>query len=575
MLFAVVIMFHSLEGNELNAASSQYDECERIDTPAESEFLEAVKIFADNVLTNGRDTYGEIHSPLFVDGISVVTGDPVLWDFYDGDTWILSNFASQQNLMRVLNGLTGITCDESYKKAAADAVQYMFDHQAGSNGLLYWGGHQFVDLYTMQNQFESRPHELKNHFPLYSFMWEVDEESTRQMLKAIWNAHILDWGVLDLNRHGSYNLEMGRLWDHDFKYPEPFFEGEGLTFINAGSDMIQVGMALYHLDGNENAKTWATRLYQQYVNARHSETGLGAYQYSKPKQRNSPPKEGPLEGELTYSSYGDRAKNQFSSEYGSIALEGNVMWGSRVRTIYGQSAVILLHIAEMLKGSTAGEDFLNWTLHGMKAIINHAYKPDSNSFLPMWADGKDLTGQVFPRTGYYGEKETEFSSVKPGGTMMISFTRAVRLTEGDEKIWNVVRHMFIDNDLGDPGNSAADEPSLNLNTTVSDPDILISVLELYKLTGEEPFIILAERIGNNILEERFHDGYFLPSEKHKYARFDVFEPLALLHLIASKHGKTHLVPPYLTGSGSTDGEKFVEGIDGRPTDQLIYEETID
>lgn len=477
--------------------------------------------------------------------------------------------------MRVLIGLTGLTCDESYKKAAADAVQYMFDHQTGSNGLLYWGGHQFVDLYTMQNQFESRPHELKNHFPLYSFMWEVDEESTRQMLKAIWNAHILDWGVLDLNRHGKYNLEMGKLWDHDFKNPEPFFEGEGLTFINAGSDMIQVGMALYHLDGNENAKTWATRLYQQYVNARHPETGLGVYQYSKPKQRNTPPEDGPLEGELTYSSYGDRAQNQFGSVYGSVALEGNVMWGNRIRTIYGQSAVILLHIAEMLEGSAAGDDFLNWTLDGMKAIANHTYKPDDNSFLPMWTDGKDLTGQVFPRTGYYGEKGTEFRSIKPDGTMMISFTRAVRLTEGDENIWNVVRHMFIDHDLGDPGNSISEGPSLNLTTSVSNPDILIAVLELYKLTGEEPYIILAERIGKNILAERFHDGYFLPSKKHKYARFDTLEPLALLHLIASKHGKTHLVPPYLTGSGSTDGEKFVEGIDGRPTDQLIYEETID
>ncbi len=569
----IAVLFNSQVGKELNAASIWDLNCESIELS--SEILQVVIQFAENVLENGRDRYGEVHSPLFADGISVETGEPVRWDFYEGESWIISNFASQQNLMRVLTGLSEVTCDMKYKNASAEAVQYMFDHQTGSNGLLYWGGHQFVDLESMQNQFDSRPHELKNHFPLYKFMWEVDPKSTRQMLEAIWNAHILNWNLLDLNRHGNYDLEMGKLWDHEFDHPDPFFEGLGLTFINAGSDMIQVGMALYHLDDNEKARTWAARLYEQYVNARHPETGLGVYQYSQPKQRNIPPGEGPLEEELTYSNYGDRAKNQFGSVYGDIALEGNVLWGGRVRTIYGQSAVILLHIAEQLHGTEIGQDFLEWTVDGMKALAHYAYSPEDNSFLPMWADGRDLTGETYPRTGYYGEKGTEFRSVKPDGTMMISYARAVRLTNGDGKIWNVLRHMFIDEGLGDPGSTPFDTPALNFATSITDPDILISVLDIYQLTGEEPFLQLAERIGNNIVAERFHKGYFLPTAKHKYARFDALEPLALLHLVATRYGKSDLIPAYLTGSGSTDGEKFVDEIDGRPTDRLIYEQTID
>lgn len=540
-----------------------------------SPFLQAVETFAINVLKNGIDQYGETHSPLFVDGISVIDGAPVRWDYYEDESWIISNFASQQNLMRVFYGLSELTGEECYKQAAADAVKYMFDHQTGTNGLLYWGGHQFVDLQTMQNHFQSRPHELKNHFPFYEFMWEVDPVATQKMLEAIWNAHILDWGKLDLNRHGEYDLSPGKLWDHSFDHPEPFFEGEGLTFINAGSDMVQAAMSLYHLDNNEDAQRWAERLYKQYVNARHPETGLGVYQYSQPKQRNTPPEEGPLEEELTYSSYGDRAKNQFGSEYGAIALEGNVLWGRRANTIYGRSSVILLHIAEQLEGTVSGKNFLKWTIDGIKAFIDYGYQEEENSFMPMWTDGQDLSGEVFPRTGYYGEKGTEFPSAKPGGPMMIAFARSLRLTGGDSKIWNVMRHMFIDEGLGDPGQTMSESPSLNLNTNQSDPDLLITTLEVYRTTGNTQYLELAEVIGKNILEEHFFEGYFIPSNNHIYTRFDSPEPLALLHLIATKQGKSYQVPAYLTGAGETEGEKFVEGMDGRPSDSHIYEETIE
>jgi hypothetical protein len=200
----------------------------------------------------------------------VDTGEPVRWD---GDGWILSNFGSQQNLMRVFTSLTELTGDKKYLNAAAEATQYMFDHHSDKNGLLYWGGHQFVDLETMDHQFEGRPHELKSNFPYYDFMWEVDPVATRRLLRAIWNAHVLDWSVLDLNRHADYNGEMGRLWDHEFAAPEPFFEGIGLTFINFGTDMIQAAMALYFLDGDEGARLWGNRLFEQYVRARHPETG--------------------------------------------------------------------------------------------------------------------------------------------------------------------------------------------------------------------------------------------------------------------------------------------------------------
>ena len=41
--------------------------------------LDAVVAFADNVLTHGRDVYGDRHTPLFADGINVDTKKAAMW----------------------------------------------------------------------------------------------------------------------------------------------------------------------------------------------------------------------------------------------------------------------------------------------------------------------------------------------------------------------------------------------------------------------------------------------------------------------------------------------------------------
>lgn len=534
-----------------------------------SAYLEAVQTFADNVLEHGRDRYGEVHSPLFADGIDVETKEPMRWRS-EGNTWVISNFGTQQNLLRILVGLSEITGDTRYRMAAEEATRYMFQHYTDSQGLLYWGGHQFVDLETLENRPKERPHELKTNFPFYKFLWEVDPDATRQLLRAIWNAHVREWEVLVFNRHGAYNKEMERLWDYEFRQLEPFFERIGLTFINAGTDMIHAAMALYFLEEEEGAREWGLRLYEQYVRARHPETGLGVYQYSQPLQREEPPKEGPLEGLQTWGTYGDRAKNQFGQVYGEIAMEGNVLFGSRVNTIYGRSAVMLLHLSEQLGDTPTGKKMLKWTLDGLRAVSKHAYVPEEDHFRPMWTDGTDLTGDVYPRTGYYGKKGTEFKPYTTKGAMLISFAKGARLSDGDPQIWNAIRHMIIGRDLGDPGSSPDEVPSLNLQTDESSGDVLVAVLELHRMTGQQEYLTLAERIGDNILKKRFHNGYFQRSKDHIYSRFDDPEPLALLMLEAVRQGTPDRVPPYLTGRGMTDGS--YEGL-GRVTDHRFYNET--
>ncbi len=86
------------------------------DPPSDSErYTGAVRTFADAVLEHGRDTYGPRRTPLFVDGLQVETLEPVRWK-KGGQTWVLCNFASQQSLLRTLDGLSALTGDNHYRQ---------------------------------------------------------------------------------------------------------------------------------------------------------------------------------------------------------------------------------------------------------------------------------------------------------------------------------------------------------------------------------------------------------------------------------------------------------------------------
>src|SRR5690606_21308464 len=139
-------------------------------------------------------------------------------------------------------------------------------------------------------------------------------QATTDFVRAFWNAHVRDWSKLEFNRHGSYGMKMGSLWENEFKDPEPFFESGVLTFLNTGSDMIYAGTKLHVLNGEQGALRWSGLLAEQYVKARHPKTGLGSFQFTKPIRRNQPP-DGPLTGLLTFTSYGDRAENQFGKDF--------------------------------------------------------------------------------------------------------------------------------------------------------------------------------------------------------------------------------------------------------------------
>ncbi|EON75695.1 Exopolygalacturonate lyase [Lunatimonas lonarensis] len=548
---SVVFLFIALFGLKLQASK------ERKPRGYSSERIAAVQRFAETVLAHASDRFRDQESPLLVDGLSVSDYAPVEW-VHEGERWIPSNLANQQNFFRTLVGLSRITGDDRYRQSAINAISYGFKHQQHENGLMYWGGHRFFDLASGRFVGEGYRHEFKFTLPYYELMWEVDPEATTKFIRAFWNAHILDWQTLDMNRHGEYETTMGKLWDHVPMDSPPFFEGDGLTFINAGTDLIYAGFELYQLNGEEGAFQWANHLAKRYVEARHPQTNLGVYQYSKPIRKNNPPASGPLP---TTSNYGDRAENQFSADFGEVAKEGYLLRSPG--SIYGHNAIIQLQMAERLKDR--GTQLLDWTLAGMKAWAEYGYDPVRNHAKPIWADGTDLSGYVIKRDGYYGKAGTTFRSSEVPSILFWSYALAYRLTS-DEDVWETLRQMAKGFDLGDLG-APDGKRSLHLETSQSDPLVLFGVLELCKYSSDLGLRKLAEQLGDNIVRNRFHNGLFIPSSDHLYGSINAIEPLALLTLEAMLRNKPEWVPAYNGGSGYFHGPH--DGL-GRTTDQAVF-----
>lgn len=539
---------------------------------ADDQRLAAVVAFAENVLERGRDRWSGQDTPLLADGIDPVSGDPALW-WHDGRPYMIHNLASQQNLFRVLRGLTRLTGEERYEQAARDAIRYHFDHLRSPCGKLRWGGHQFIDLKDLQpvGRFDANCHEFKSNFPFYELMWDVDAEATTQFIRALWNGHVTDWRILDMNRHARYHANPPpgpEVWDRTFDNPEPYFEGNGLTFLNAGGDLIYAGSMLYALGGEQGALDWALRMAGMYTKARHPDTGMGTYQYSKPARRNEPPAEGPLTGRLTNSSYGDRIENKFGRSGSSdpedefynpvkdklaadgllVAREGWVWSGSGGFPWY---TLVQLALAETVGGSAAW--FAEDAADHLEAHARHAYDPETNQFRPMWADGTDVSGLTIPRTGYgVGRQGEAYRFSSASATHLAAYTRAYRITRRDS-LWQTARAMARGLGLGDIGESPEAQANLDGSTASANSELIFALLELHRASPQMAYLDTARQIADRMVAERFHHGFFMPSPEHRYANFNTREPLALLTLEAVLRGQPESVPVYVGSRGYIHG----------------------
>lgn len=517
---------------------------------AASERLKLVERYAQTMLAAAQDSYSGQNTPLLANGINMIDGSPLLWKNADGTDNILSNFSAQQNFMRLLVGLSELTGKPEYKEQAKANVRYYFDHyQDPVGGLLFWGGHRFIDLNTLEPLGvgdKNMVHELKNGYPFYDLMYDVNPAATTRLIEGIWNAHVYNWTEMETSRHGSYDKPIGLLWAHQKTQLEPWYETPGLSFLNASNDLIYAASVLARRDKKPVALAWGEHLAFQYVYPRDKNTRLGVYQFTKALQR-----ETTTDDSNTHSKFGDRALRQFGPEFGPNALEGNMMLRGRTSTIYSENALMQLQLAKEL--GKQGENFHNWTVDGLTAFAQHAYDPKTGMLRPMIADGQDLSNYVLPRDGYYGKKGTVLSQYKADSKFLLSFARAYALVPSDY-LWTVIQGIAKSEDLGDVGSKAGQNMALHMGTKNRDPFAIFTLITLYEASGNRNYLLLAEKVADNLVARHYVDGFFLDAPDSLWANIDSIHPYALLSLEAALAGKSQAIAPFMNGAGFTEGE---------------------
>ncbi|MBN2504733.1 MAG: hypothetical protein JXB20_05250 [Bacilli bacterium] len=551
------------------------------------ERLHAVINHVENVLH-----YGHLYNPetnLLPDAINTLTGEPAKWEFPNRAKVPYSDLANQQNFLRTLVALSTVTGSDKYLNEAKSIIgEFMLNYQ-NINGLMYWGGHRAINLDTLEVQSteaDNGPHELKNMLPYYDLMLEVNEEATLKFIRQLWTAHF-DWNTADLNRHGSYSTAFdsnvfGQEMIDDIivmdEFGLPIIPDDSpgkLPFVNAATDLAYAAFTLSAHTGDPAPKAWAEYLMRQYNLASNPNTGMTVYQFKSTLVTKSP--EECAIPTYTNSGCGDRVARQFR-DFGPIARESNVQW-KNTQAVYVDNILMLLEAADKY-----GIDyFVDWAKQYIEGYLDYTYIriDGKNMIIPMFNDGTVVYGYITPEAGYYGPSNMRIDYVEMPTTYLLPILRTILMIEEDEdkvKLWTYFREIVDTFGLGDVGPLGGSAPNLNLDTSIDDPFALMTMVELYNATQVDQYLEVARTIGNNIVNEKFHRGFFVASDIMLYSRLDQPETLALLTLDAVIRGiDVNEMPYYLADSGYIHGYLLSDdGVteDRSYTHRYIYTKTI-
>lgn len=526
--------------------------------------LAALVDYANEVLEKGRDKFQG--TPLLADGINVLSEQPFEWDYpvssVNPAPAVLSDLASQGPLMRILEGLSDLTYDETYRNRVTDIYQYYIDHYMTPSGLPYWGGHTAIDLKTSAPAFGSpdvNTHELKDNYPYVDPFYRLAPQVADGIMKGVWGTHIENFDSLLFNRHGSFSKEADLSWWNkpydDESSLEELLPSTKLPFHMAGTDFIYMMSQCYKLTGDETALKWGRRLWKKYYDVCDPDTCLGgnvfttAYGAEGTKDPMTLDPVGhwwdadPMPETYTYTTYGDRAYNQFADimiEDGLIdeskrdmIREANVIFAPGYMTFTAQPVDILL--AEQLAGTKDpklaewADEIMRYSVRRLASYGRLSYIPEQNKCKPIWTDGTDMTGYVVRRSGYFymGYRNYTMRLEAPTNEMFyaygLTYVKSMGRTDVSQEdmaeVWKVFRGMSLASGLGDLGANGPENPKVNLQTSSTNGIHVILLCYLYQKTGNTDYLDLARAVANNILAKHFHNNLFKTSANYLNIHF--------------------------------------------------------
>jgi len=175
---------------------------------AQVDYLDVVQAYADALLEHGRDSRGEVTSPLVASALDRKTfGVPEAGDIEGirtNDRMLTgANPMHDENLYQVLYALSEITGDRRYAEEADRALTWFFEHcQSPATGLLAWGEHMGWDF--EQEKPIRDTHEFFRPWVLWERSYALAPEACQRFAQGLWDHQISDHETGEFSRHATW-----------------------------------------------------------------------------------------------------------------------------------------------------------------------------------------------------------------------------------------------------------------------------------------------------------------------------------------------------------------------------------
>ena len=186
-----------------------------------SPFAKAFYDYANAMLEHGRDTYGPQKTGLFLSALDRKTLGPLKIrpkapaGIREGDRpgepgqpLVGANLHLDQNLLRLLYFLKGLSSEDRYPQAADDALKWFLENtQSPDTSLLPWGEHLCWNVITdkIASGHQEPVHEFARPWLLWDKCFELAPEASKRFALGLWNSQIADHKTGAFNRHANFN----------------------------------------------------------------------------------------------------------------------------------------------------------------------------------------------------------------------------------------------------------------------------------------------------------------------------------------------------------------------------------
>lgn len=244
------------------------------DVPS-SPYVNYIYRYADTMLAKGRDVYGPQQSGLFLSALDrhalapltvrpappagVRRGDRV------GPPWealVGANPQHDQNLLRVLYVLSGLSGESKYRDAADAELKWFLEHAASpETNLLAWGEHMYWNVLTDEPNPKdaSAVHEFARPWVLWDRCFELAPDASEKFALGLWEHQVANQEDGGFDRHAAY-------WKHGPR--------DNMDFPRHAGFFIRTWADAYAHTKNETFLEAIGTLLSRYENKRHPETGL-------------------------------------------------------------------------------------------------------------------------------------------------------------------------------------------------------------------------------------------------------------------------------------------------------------